>query len=38
MRWKMFTKWHLLMPLVAGLYGYFPGNGLQSLETTAFLP
>ncbi|QXI28870.1 alpha/beta hydrolase family protein [Pseudomonas vanderleydeniana] len=34
MRWKMFAKWHLLMPLVTGLYGYFPGKRLGWLEDT----
>jgi len=33
-RWKMFGKWHLVMPLLTGLYGYFPGKRLGWLEDT----
>ena len=33
-RWKMFGKWHLIMPLLTGLYGYFPGKRLGWLEDT----
>lgn len=33
-RWRMFGKWHLLMPLVTLLCGYFPGKRLGWLEDT----
>ena len=33
-RWRMFGKWHVLMPLVTMLYGYFPGKRLGWLEDT----
>lgn len=31
-RWRMFAKWHLFMPAVTALYGYFPGRRLGWLE------
>jgi len=31
-RWKMFVKWHLFMPTVTALCGYFPGRRLGWLE------
>jgi predicted alpha/beta hydrolase len=31
-RWQMFCKWHLFMPAVTALYGYFPGRRLGWLE------
>lgn len=33
-RWRMFGKWHLLMPLLTRLCGYFPGKRLGWLEDT----
>ncbi|QBX39335.1 alpha/beta fold hydrolase [Pseudomonas fluorescens] len=33
-RWRMFGKWHLLMPLLTRLCGYFPGKRLDWLEDT----
>lgn len=33
-RWRMFAKWHVLMPLVTALCGYFPGKRLGWLEDT----
>lgn len=33
-RWRMFGKWHLVMPLVTALCGYFPGKRLGWLEDT----
>jgi len=33
-RWRMFGKWHLVMPLVTMIYGYFPGKRLGWLEDT----
>ncbi|MGF0241537.1 alpha/beta hydrolase family protein [Rhodococcus sp. IEGM1300] len=33
-RWRMFGKWHLVMPLVTLFYGYFPGKRLGWLEDT----
>ena len=33
-RWRMFGKWHLVMPLVTMLCGYFPGKRLGWLEDT----
>lgn len=33
-RWRMFGKWHVLMPLVTMLCGYFPGKRLGWLEDT----
>lgn len=34
LRWRMFAKWHVLMPLVTMIYGYFPGKRLGWLEDT----
>ncbi|KJH80570.1 MULTISPECIES: alpha/beta fold hydrolase [Pseudomonadaceae] len=31
-RWRMFAKWHLFMPAVTAVYGYFPGRRLGWLE------
>ncbi|RBC01882.1 alpha/beta fold hydrolase [Pseudomonas sp. MWU12-2115] len=33
-RWRMFGKWHLLMPLLTRFCGYFPGKRLGWLEDT----
>jgi predicted alpha/beta hydrolase len=33
-RWRMFAKWHLLMPLLTRICGYFPGKRLGWLEDT----
>lgn len=33
-RWRMFGKWHVVMPLMTMLYGYFPGKRLGWLEDT----
>lgn len=33
-RWRMFAKWHVVMPLVTRLCGYFPGKRLGWLEDT----
>ena len=33
-RWRMFAKWHVVMPLVTALCGYFPGKRLGWLEDT----
>ena len=33
-RWRMFGKWHLLMPLLTLFCGYFPGKRLGWLEDT----
>ena len=33
-RWRMFGKWHVLMPLLTLIYGYFPGKRLGWLEDT----
>lgn len=33
-RLSMFVKWHVVMPLVTGLLGYFPGKRLGWLEDT----
>lgn len=33
-RWRMFAKWHVVMPLITMLYGYFPGKRLGWLEDT----
>ncbi|CRM65320.1 MULTISPECIES: alpha/beta hydrolase family protein [Pseudomonas] len=33
-RWRMFAKWHVVMPLVTALYGYFPGKRMGWLEDT----
>lgn len=32
-RWRMFGKWHLVMPLMTLLCGYFPGKRLGWLKT-----
>ncbi|AXK55124.1 alpha/beta hydrolase family protein [Pseudomonas protegens] len=34
LRWRMLGKWHVLMPLLTGLYGYFPGKRLGWMEDT----
>ncbi|SFB00393.1 alpha/beta fold hydrolase [Pseudomonas sp. NFPP24] len=33
-RWRMFAKWHVVMPLLTALCGYFPGKRLGWLEDT----
>lgn len=33
-RWQMVAKWHVLMPLLTALCGYFPGKRLGWLEDT----
>lgn len=33
-RWRMFGKWHVLMPLMTRIFGYFPGKRLGWLEDT----
>jgi predicted alpha/beta hydrolase len=33
-RWRMFGKWHVLMPLLTLVCGYFPGKRLGWLEDT----
>ncbi|MFJ2687504.1 alpha/beta fold hydrolase [Pseudomonas sp. NPDC087342] len=33
-RWRMFGKWHLVMPLVTMICGYFPGKRFGWLEDT----
>lgn len=33
-RWRLFAKWHVLMPVLARLLGYFPGKRLGWLEDT----
>jgi predicted alpha/beta hydrolase len=33
-RWRMFGKWHVLMPLITMICGYFPGKRLGWLEDT----
>lgn len=33
-RWRMFGKWHVLMPLLTLFCGYFPGKRLGWLEDT----
>lgn len=33
-RWRMFAKWHVVMPLVTMLFGYFPGEKFGWLEDT----
>ena len=33
-RWRMFSRWHLVMPLITMLCGYFPGKRLGWLEDT----
>jgi predicted alpha/beta hydrolase len=34
-RWRMVGKWHVVMPLVTALFGYFPGKRLGWLEEYA---
>lgn len=34
LRWRMFGKWHVVMPLVTTVCGYFPGKRLGWLEDT----
>jgi predicted alpha/beta hydrolase len=31
-RWRLFFKWHVMMPVVTALFGYFPGRKLGWLE------
>lgn len=33
-RWRMFGKWHVIMPLMTLLCGYFPGKRIGWLEDT----
>jgi predicted alpha/beta hydrolase len=33
-RLRMFFKWHILMPTLTGIFGYFPGRRLGWLEDT----
>lgn len=33
-RWRLLSKWHVLMPLLTGVFGYFPGKRLGWLEDT----
>ncbi|WP_460421190.1 alpha/beta hydrolase family protein [Pseudomonas sp. ZL2] len=33
-RWQLFGKWHVLMPLLTRVFGYFPGKRLGWLEDT----
>ncbi|HWH87518.1 MAG TPA: alpha/beta fold hydrolase [Pseudomonas sp.] len=33
-RWRMFAKWHVVMPLMAMICGYFPGKRFGWLEDT----
>lgn len=33
-RWQLFAKWHVLMPLLTRVLGYFPGKRLGWLEDT----
>ncbi|MBM3107523.1 alpha/beta fold hydrolase [Pseudomonas sp. P66] len=33
-RWQLFGKWHVVMPLLTQLFGYFPGKRLGWLEDT----
>lgn len=33
-RWAMFWQWHIVMPTLAAIFGYFPGNRLGWLEDT----
>jgi predicted alpha/beta hydrolase len=33
-RWRMLGKWHVAMPLITMIYGYFPGKRLGWLEDT----
>lgn len=34
LRWRMLGKWHVLMPLLTRLHGYFPGKRLGWMEDT----
>lgn len=31
-RWRLFLKWHVMMPIATTLFGYFPGRKLGWLE------
>jgi len=33
-RWRMVGKWHVVMPLLTGIFGFFPGKRLGWLEDT----
>ena len=33
-RWQLYGKWHVLMPLLTRVFGYFPGKRLGWLEDT----
>ncbi len=33
-RWRMLAKWHVVMPLVTAVFGYFPGKRIGWLEDT----
>lgn len=33
-RWAMYWRWHVVMPTLAAIFGYFPGNRLGWLEDT----
>ncbi|QXH47736.1 alpha/beta fold hydrolase [Pseudomonas xanthosomatis] len=33
-RWRLYGKWHVVMPLLTRLFGYFPGKRLGWLEDT----
>jgi predicted alpha/beta hydrolase len=33
-RWRMLGKWHVVMPLITMIFGYFPGKRLGWLEDT----
>jgi predicted alpha/beta hydrolase len=33
-RWRLFGKWHVVMPLLTHAFGYFPGKRLGWLEDT----
>jgi len=33
-RWRMFAKWHVVMPLITAFFGYFPGKRMGWLEDT----
>lgn len=35
-RKRMFVRWHIVMPAIAKLFGYFPGKRLGWLEDTPF--
>lgn len=34
LRWRMYLKWHVFMPMVSKLFGYFPGKRLGWVEDT----